>query len=328
MGDSVSTTERLLSLLDLLGRRTMWTGTELAEELGTTERTVRRDVDRLRSLGYRVEAAQGVGGGYRLGPGRRLPPLLLNDDEAVRLAVALRGAIGHTSPGAAEAGVPDSALGALTKLEQHMPSRLREQVAAIVRSTVALDDSRLSTTDPDALLFYSRAIRDARRLRFDYVTSRGRSTSRTVLPHRLVSAQGHWYLQAFDLDRDDWRSFRVDRISGEETLTAAFVPRQDVPPPEAAVGATRPADTWEVPVSVLVDAPIDAVRQFSTSPYVELAVDPDDENRTLFRTSGSDIDSIARHLAHLPWEFRILEPAELREGMARVAARLRRAAED
>ena len=327
MTDSVATTERLLALLDMLGRRTMWTGAELGDELGITERTVRRDVERLRSLGYRIESAQGAGGGYRLGIGRRLPPLLLNDGEAVQLAVALRTAVSASSEapgGAAERS--DDALSALAKLEQHMPSRLREQVAGIVRGSVALDSARRAP-DADVLLGFSRAIRDTLLVGFAYVNGQGVASARRAEPYRLVASAGRWYVQCFDLDRAGWRSFRVDRITELKASSRRFTPRPEVPTPQEAIGAARPALTWPVAVRLRIAAAPEEVQRLAGGTYTEVETDPDRPDHALFRTSGNDVETIAFHLASFPWEFEVLSPPELRPALAAVAKRLAASAE-
>ena len=327
MTDSVATTERLLALLDMLGRRTMWTGAELGDELGITERTVRRDVERLRSLGYRIESAQGAGGGYRLGIGRRLPPLLLNDGEAVQLAVALRTAVSassDTSGGAAERS--DDALSALAKLEQHMPSRLREQVAGIVRGSVALDSARRAP-DADVLLGFSRAIRDTLLVGFAYVNGQGVASARRAEPYRLVASAGRWYVQCFDLDREGWRSYRVDRITELKASGRRFTPRPEIPAPQEAIGAARPALTWPVAVRLRIAAAPEEVQRLAGGTYTEVEPDADRPGHALFRTSGSDVETIAFHLASFPWEFEVLSPPELRPALAAVAKRLAASAE-
>ena len=189
----------------------MWTGPELAERLGVTTRSIRRDVERLRSLGYPVHATQGVGGGYQLGRGRALPPLLLDDAEAVAIAVSLRLAAGGTVTGASEA-----ALSTLAKLDQVMPPRLRSEVKAIHDSTVTLTSAR-DLVDGDVLLALARACRDLVRVRFGYDARDGAATERWVEPVRLVATGRRWYLMAWDVDREDWRTFRLDRM---RTVTA------------------------------------------------------------------------------------------------------------
>ena len=224
------TTERVLSLLGLLQQRPVWTGPELAERLGVTTRSVRRDVERLRGLGYPVLATQGVGGGYQLGRGRALPPLLLDDAEAVAVAVSLRMAAGGTVSGASEA-----ALRTLAKLDQVMPPRLRGEVRAIHEATQTLDQGSV-TVDGDALLRLARACRDLVRVRFEYEARDGTPSSRTVEPVGLVATGRRWYLMAYDVDREDWRTFRLDRLRAVEPTTWRFRERDARGP-----GRVRPA---------------------------------------------------------------------------------------
>ncbi|NUT49859.1 MAG: WYL domain-containing protein, partial [Saccharothrix sp.] len=202
---------RLLSLLSLLQTPRLWSGTELARRLGVSGRTVRRDVERLRDLGYPVHAEQGGLGGYRLTAGAAMPPLLLEDDEAIAVAIGLRGA--STQP---VAGVEEAALRAMGKLFQVLPARLRRRVDTLVSSTVAHPFSTAGpTVDPDALVVTAAAVANHERLRFRY-----RDERRHVEPHAVVTAGRRWYLLAFDLDRDDWRTFRLDRVA-EPTATGA-----------------------------------------------------------------------------------------------------------
>ncbi|NEW57393.1 WYL domain-containing protein, partial [Nocardia cyriacigeorgica] len=199
------TSARLLRLLSLLQMHREWTGTDLAAELGIDVRTVRRDIDKLRNLGYPVDAARGVAG-YRLGAGTHLPPLLLDDDEAVAVAIGLRTAAGGTI-----AGIEDSSLRALTKLEQMLPSRLRHRVRTLLAATVSVGAGG-PTVDPEILTAIAGAIRDKHRLRFDYHSHDGTTTLRITEPHRLAHTGRRWYLIAWDADRADWRTFRVDRL--------------------------------------------------------------------------------------------------------------------
>src|SRR3954464_6022871 len=218
------TTERVLRLLGLLQQRPVWTGSELAERLGVTTRSVRRDVERLRGLGYPVLATQGVGGGYQLGRGRGLPPLLLDDSEAVAVAVSLRMAAGGTVSGASEA-----ALRTLAKLDQVMPPRLRSEVRAIHEATQTLDYGQ-ATVDGDTLLQLAKAVRDTVRVRFDYEARDGTPTSRTAEPVGLVATGRRWYLMAYDVERDDWRTFRLDRMSRVKATTWRFSTREHEDP--------------------------------------------------------------------------------------------------
>ncbi|URN18479.1 helix-turn-helix transcriptional regulator, partial [Streptomyces sudanensis] len=198
---------RLLRLLSLLHTRADWPGPELAGRLGVSTRTVRSDIGRLRGLGYPVSATPGTAGGYRLGPGARLPPLQLDDEEAVAVAIGLRTAAAQTV-----GGIEETSLRALAKLEQVLPARLRPRVAALAASTVPLPGNG-PAVDAGLLAALAAACRDRRRLRFDYRDHAGNATVRDAEPHRLVSTGRRWYLVAWDVDRDDWRTFRVDRLA-------------------------------------------------------------------------------------------------------------------
>lgn len=201
-------TARTLRLLSLLQTHKFWPGGELSERLEVSARTLRRDIDRLRELGYAVEATPGVAGGYRLAAGPHMPPLVLDDDEAIALAVGLRAAAG-----AAIAGIEDTALQALAKLETVLPDRLRRRVNALHTNTAVLRwSSAEALVDPEALGTLAQACRDREEARFDYVRKDGEASARLVQPHQLVSVGRRWYLVAFDVRRDDWRTFRVDRM--------------------------------------------------------------------------------------------------------------------
>lgn len=205
----LDTSARLLRLLSLLQAHREWSGPELADRLGITARTVRRDVDRLRELGYPVHASPGTGGGYQLGAGARLPPLLLDDDEAVAVVVGLR-----TAAGQAVEDIGDSSVRALAKLEQVLPARLRERVATLNAYTVPLvRGSGPDAVDAGLLTELARLCRDGELLRFAYRDHHGEPSRRAVEPHRLVCTDRRWYLVAWDTDREDWRTFRVDRIT-------------------------------------------------------------------------------------------------------------------
>ena len=202
----IETSARLLALLSLLQMRREWTGQELADRLEVGPRTIRRDVEKLRVLGYPVQAAPGVAGGYRLGAGAELPPLLLDDAEAVAVAVGLR--IGASGP---IAGIEEISVRALTKLEQVLPSHLRRRVNALSQVTSALTVDG-PQTDTETLATLAAACRDTLRVHFGYVASNGAPSMRAVDPAAVVYSGRRWYLVAFDLDRDDWRTFRLDRI--------------------------------------------------------------------------------------------------------------------
>src|SRR5215217_6068452 len=215
----LGTSARLLRLLSLLQARRDWTSTELATRLGVTTRTIRNDMDRLRRLGYPVDARPGVAGGYRLGTGGALPPLLLDDEEAVAVAVGLR-----TAASGSIAGIEETSVRALAKLQQMLPSRLRHRVNALWTSTIPVPGDG-PTVDAEVLTAIAGACRDHQRLRFDYLDHSGAASVRTVEPHRLVCWGRRWYLLAWDTDRQEWRSFRVDRLQPRTPTGPRFTPR-------------------------------------------------------------------------------------------------------
>lgn len=314
----LETAARLLRLLTLLQSRRDWSGGELAERLGVTARTVRKDVERLRSLGYPVEARPGVSGGYRLGVGGSLPPLLLDDDEAVAIAVGLRSVAGGSI-----AGIEDASMRALMKLEQVLPSRVRHRVAAF-RSALAVP-SRAPVLDPEVLTRVAAAARDRETLRFDYITHGGASSRRRAEPHRLVNHRGRWYLVAWDLDRDDWRTFRLDRLQPRTPNGARFAPRpvpddvELVRTVEKQVGEA----TWRFRARVVVHAPAEHVRQRIPIP---VDVEPLGAGRCAFEPGSDDVDSLAQWLCLLGADFEVSDSEPLREALTRLSDRLRRAA--
>jgi predicted DNA-binding transcriptional regulator YafY len=314
------TPARLLQLLSLLQTPRQWPGSELAQRLGVSLRTVRRDVDRLRDLGYPVEAEMGALGGYRLVAGTALPPLLLDDEEAVAIAVGLRSAAGQ-----AVAGIEEASVRALTKLEQVLPSRLRRRVGTIGAATVAAPDVHASAVDPGHLTVLAAAIANRERVRLRYRTADGGEAPRHVEPHRLVTAGRRWYLVAHDVDRDDWRIFRVDRI-GEPYATGARAVPRDLPAPDAAAFLTdrmyslapvlRAVATLHAPLAQVVgrigDGPGD--------------LEAIDEHTCLLRSHTDTLEYLAFGLIRLGCEFEVHEPPELREYLAATGARLLRAA--
>jgi predicted DNA-binding transcriptional regulator YafY len=211
---------RLLRLLSLLQSRREWSGRELADRLGVTERTVRRDVERLRSLDYPVTGTTGTAGGYRLGSGTHLPPLQLDDDEAIAVALGLVGAAGG-----GVSGMADSSMSALAKLEQVLPTRLRPQLAAVGSAAEAIPRPGVPQVDPGTLAILARCCRNHELVAFDYHGRARGATRRRVEPHQLLTLAWRWYLLAFDPDRDDWRIFRVDRISSVTPVLHRFTPR-------------------------------------------------------------------------------------------------------
>ena len=255
----LETSARLLRLLSLLQSRRDWTGTELAGRLGVGLRTLRRDIGRLRDLGYPVDAAPGVAGGYRLGVGAALPPLLLDDEEAVAVAISL-----HIATTGSVAGLEETALRALTKLQQTLPSRLRHRVTAFHATTVPLAGPGSGQADAELLTVIAAACRDQRRLRLRYPGRDGVST-REVEPHRLVHTPRRWYLLAWDTGRGDWRTFRVDRIQGPLSPAGArFTPRK--PPSDdvaAYVSQSIASAPYRYQARILVHAPLAAVARRS-----------------------------------------------------------------
>ena len=313
------TTARVLSLLSMLQSRPVWTGPELAERLAVTTRSVRRDVDRLRELGYPVRAAPGVGGGYQLGAGARLPPLLLDDEEAVAVAVSLRLAAGGTVTGAREA-----ALRTLTKLDQVMPPRLRAEVRAIAAVTQVLPGAE-PEVNGEVLLSCARACRDTVRLTFDYVSAIGENSQRRTEPYRLVATGWRWYLFAFDLDRDDWRTFRLDRMDGVRAMTWRFRPRPH-PDPADHVQRSITASPYRFVARLRVHG---SERDVSARLGPATArVERIDDETCLVEAGGDDLARIAWYLAGLDLAFEVLEPPALRTALVALGERARRAARE
>lgn len=307
------TTERVLRLLELLQRRPSWTAGELAAELGVTDRSVRRDVERLRALGYPVHATAGVGGGYRLGAGTRLPPLLLDDAEAIATVVSLRMATGGTVAGAGEA-----ALRALTKLDQVMPPRLRAEVRAVHGATETLVGPG-AEIDAELLVTLARACRDSVRVRFRYAGRNGEDRERTVEPVRMVAAGRRWYLMAWDVDRDDWRTFRLDRMREVVATTWHFRGRE-YPDPVAYVRRSVTEAPYRYLARVRVHARPHQVREL-VPPQVG-RVEDDTDGWCVLVVGGEDLDWLAVHVARLGFDAEVLEPPELRETAATLARRL------
>jgi predicted DNA-binding transcriptional regulator YafY len=316
----MDTSERLLKLLSLLQARPDWTGQELAERLEVTGRTVRNDVDRLRRLGYPVHASPGVGGGYRLGAGAALPPLLLDDDEAVAVVVGLR-----TATGGAVAGIEETSLRALAKLEQVLPSRLRHRVGALhsAMTTVQVDGP---TVDPGVLTAIAAATRDRQRLRFDYQHHDGSDSVRDVEPHRVVCWGRRWYLVAWDAGKQDWRTFRVDRMRPREPTGPRFTPRK-VPGGDvtAYVEKTVGRATWRYRARVLLHAPAAALAD-RLPPAVEL--EPVDERSCIATTGADDPYLLALYLGLLGVDFDVIDAPELAEELRKLARRYTGAAGD
>ncbi|GAB3697150.1 YafY family protein [Mariniluteicoccus flavus] len=308
----------MLSLLSLLESRAVWSGTELADRLGVTTRTVRRDVDRLRTLGYPVTGEQGAEGGYRLGRGTRLPPLVLDDDEAVAVAVGLRQAAAG-----AVSGIEEQALRALTKLEQVLPGRLVPVVRAIDASTATLDLTGVPRADADVLARLARATSDGVRVRFTYATPGRAPAERDVEPVRLLTTGRLWYLFCFDRDRDDWRTFRLDRMADLHVTTFRF-PARPSPDPAEHVRRAMATPVWPVNAVVRLHAPLAEVEKRVTRWHATLTEVA--EGVTEVRAGADDMAAIARHLAlaalDLGAELEVVEPVELRAALREVGARI------
>ncbi|MFK0258839.1 helix-turn-helix transcriptional regulator [Streptomyces sp. NPDC090445] len=302
----LETSARLLRLLSLLQAHREWTGAGLAERLGVTPRTVRRDVERLRELGYPVNATPGTGGGYQLGAGAELPPLLLDDDEAVAVAVGLRTAAGNGVEGIGEASVR-----ALAKLEQVLPGRLRRRVSAIDEFTVPmLRAPERSAVDPSVLAELAAACRDGERLRFAYRDHEGSASRRVVEPHRLVCTERRWYLVAWDVERDGWRTFRADRIEPRPPHGPRFTPRPAPAEDLAAYVSRGVAQAAYAARAVLrLGMPAeDAARLIGPGAG---ALEPVDDKSCLLRTGAAGLDALVVHVMLLGCEFEVVEPPEL-----------------
>ncbi|MFG1797870.1 helix-turn-helix transcriptional regulator [Nocardia sp. NPDC049149] len=310
----LETSARLLRLLSLLQTPRDWTGTDLAERLEVDVRTVRRDIDKLRNLGYPVEATAGVAG-YRLGAGAKLPPLLLDDDEAVAVAIGLRTAAGGTIT-----GIEDSSLRALTKLEQVLPSRLRHRVSLLQSATVVVQAGG-PTVDPDTLTAIAGAIRDSHRLRFDYRSHDGATSLRVTEPHRLAHTGRRWYLIGWDVDRADWRTYRVDRLHPRIPTGPRFTPRE-APDVDLSGYVSRGVSSspyrYVARITLGVPAEVAAERIAPTVGALEAV----DAETCLLRTGSNSLDELAIFVASFGYPFRVHEPPEFVAHLRELATRL------
>lgn len=315
----LQTSARLLRLLSLLQQRRFWSGADLAERLEVTGRTLRRDIDRLRDLGYPVNATSGVAGGYQLGTGAALPPLLLDDDEALAVALGLRSAAAGTVVGMEEAAVR-----ALTKLEQVLPARLRRRVKTLHSAVVPLHRAG-PLIEPELLTILAGACRSEERLAFRYSDQQGKPSQRDVEPHGLVHAGSRWYLVAWDLQREDWRTFRVDRVAGKASTGRRFVRR---PVPHGDVGRyvarSIAREVYTFQARVVLHAPLEKVTQQLSPLAAQLT--RIDEQRCLLETGGHSLASLGWYIALLGVEFEVLGPPELVESVRELGERLQRAA--
>jgi predicted DNA-binding transcriptional regulator YafY len=315
------TSARLLKLLSLLQARRDWSGKDLAARLAVSERTVRRDVDRLRDLGYPVHAARGTDGGYRLGAGAAMPPLLLDDDEAVAVAVGLR-----TAARSPVSGIEETSLRALAKLEQVLPPRLRHRVGAVADYTVLIPpDSPAPAVDPAVLTTLAAACRDHERLRFDYRAHDGTTSVRSIEPHRLVAWGRKWYLVGWDVDRVDWRTFRVDRVEPRTPTGPRFTPRELPEDGDVAAyvarGASAAAFRFQARITVHAPAAVVAARITPAVGTVEAV----DEHSCVLETGADRVETVAVYLGLLDADFEVLEPPELVAKLQELSDRYRRA---
>jgi predicted DNA-binding transcriptional regulator YafY len=314
----LETSARLLRLLSLLQTRRDWTSAELATRLGVTTRTIRNDVDRLRGLGYPVEARPGVAGGYRLGAGGTLPPLLLDDDEAVAIAIGLR-----TAASGSIAGIEETSVRALAKLQQVLPSRLRHRVSAFQSHMLPMPSSG-PQVDPDVLTVIASACRDHERLRFDYRTHSGAASQRSVEPYRLINDRRRWYLVAWDVDRDAWRTFRVDRIEPRTPAGPRFTPRALPPDREVTAQVARGVGeaTWRYRARVIVHAPATWVQGRLPIP---VDVESLGHDRCAFEPGSDHPQMLALYLGMLDADFEIVDSPELVDALRKLASRYQRA---
>jgi predicted DNA-binding transcriptional regulator YafY len=315
----LETSARLLRLLSLLQARRRWTGPELAERLGVTTRTVRNDVERLRELGYPVDAGPGVTGGYRLAVGAALPPLLLDDDEAVAVAVGLRSAAAGTV-----AGIEDVSVRALAKLDRLLPARLRRRIGALAATVVTLPGDG-PAVDAGVLMTVAAACRDHERLRFGYRTHDGSAATRHTEPHRLVSSGRRWYLLAWDLDRLDWRTFRVDRMTPLLPAGPPFRPRELAEDEvQRRLTAGLATATWRYRVRVTVAEPAATIRNRLPA---GIPVEPLGADRCVVEAGSEDPRMLALYLGMMDADFTVDAAApELRRHLAVLAARYTAAA--
>jgi predicted DNA-binding transcriptional regulator YafY len=312
---SETTSSRLLTLLSLLQGRRDWPGGELADRLGVSGRTIRRDVERLRDLGYPVGSMTGPAGGYQLRAGTAMPPLLLDDDEAIAIAVGLR-----TAAGASVAGIEETALRALVKLEQVLPSHLRRRVHALQSTTTTLTFDGGPQVDPQSLSVIAAACRDHERVRFAYRARDQADSRREVEPHALVNAGRRWYLVAFDESRGGWRTFRLDRLSRPACTGARFAPRK-VPAkdPAAFVAQSLKTAPSRYEARVTLHAPLSELQRRR---WLGGTLTPLDDDRCELRTRDDNLDWLAARVLMLGVAFEAHEPPELLERLRELGERI------
>jgi len=302
----MGTSGRLLRLLSMLQTPRDWTGSELAERLEVSPRTIRNDVERLRALGYPVHATRGSVGGYRLEAGTSMPPLLLEDDEAVAVALGLR-----TATSGAVTGIEETSLRALAKLEQVLPPRLRRQVSQLQGVTVAVTRRRPGPTiDPSTLTEIARLAREHFTLRFDYSDRRDTASARRVEPYRIVNVGARWYLVAWDLDRQDWRTFRVDRMKERMSAGPRFSPRPLTDAEvEALISRGIPPEARAHQARVIVKVPAEQLAE-RFGPWIG-RIEALDDGSCVLTTGAERLEDLAAWLGFLGADFLVSEPPEL-----------------
>jgi predicted DNA-binding transcriptional regulator YafY len=314
----MKTAGRLLALLALLQQRRAWTGPQIATELGVTTRTIRNDVERLRELGYPVVGSPGVEGGYRLRVGSELPPLLLDDDEAVAIAVGLRWA----ATGAI-AGIEELSLRAMNKLEQFLPKRIRKRVATLTRAIVTLPTTE-ALVDSQVLSQVAIACERQQRLRFSYCDHAGHETWRECEPYRVVHDGRRWYLIAWDLGRSDFRTFRVDRLNPSAALGQRFSAR--VVPEALLLDSLKRGieqGTWRVRARVKVKL---SAEELARRVPRAVGVEPLDDRHCVASVGADSLEMLAVYLGMLGSDFVVLEPNELKASLRALGKRYLRAA--
>lgn len=305
-----------MRLLGLMEAGRTWTGGELAERLGVTTRTVRNDLARLRILGYEVDSRSGPAGGYRLSAGSAVPPLVLDDEEAVVIALALRAAASGTVT-----GIEETATRALAKLERTLPARLRPMLE-VVRSAMDTAPPDGPTVAPDILSAVATTVHRRERLRFTYTTFSGEVSRRDVEPHRLVYTGRRWYLLAWDVGCDDWRTFRADRMEPTIPTGPRFVPR-DAGDAVARVMRGRSTAAWPAQVRARLHAGTDVVApRMGRDDGVLTAEGPDS---CVVEAGGPSLHYLAGFLVGLDVDLEVLDPPEMLPVLREIGQRLRTA---
>jgi len=317
----LETSARLLRLLSLLQTPREWTGPQLAERLSVSTRTVRNDVERLRNLGYPVDATRGAVGGYRLGAGAQLPPLLLDDEEAVAVAVGLR-----TAASGSISGVEETSLRALAKVEQVLPSRLRRRVNALQTYVASVAPTSTGPrVDATVLTELTAACRDRELLRFDYEDRSKSGSRRIVEPYGLVNWGRRWYLVAWDRGREDWRNFRVDRMTPKFPAGPKFQPRE-LPDTDLAryVSERVSSAPWRVTAQITVHAPAAIVAE--RIPSFVGTIESIDAETCVLSTGNENAEMLAVYLGMIGFDFSVTEPPELVAAVRKLAERYAKAA--